>query len=97
MNLDALVKAIAYAETGYFTKGAGVTHKNGFGIMTWASGKRAFVRFETQEQSILAAKSLILRRYTGMTLERMSEVWTGKDNAQSWLKNVKYYYMRFAS
>lgn len=95
MNIDALVKAIAYAETGYFTKGAGVTHKNAFGIMTWQSGKREFMRFDSQEEAIEAAKSLILRKYTRMTLNRMSEIWSGKDNADTWLKNVSFYYGKF--
>lgn len=95
MNIDALVKAIAYHETAYFEKGAGKLYNNGTGLMYWPNGVRKFIKFDTAEECLIATKNLILRKYMHMTIKQMSVIYSGNDNAAAWERNVTYYYGKF--
>ena len=95
MDLLALTKAIAQAETGYFKHGSGKTHNNPCGYMTWVNGPREFKYFDTKQQGFDACYSLIKRKYQEYTIDSMANRWTGSDRADTWAKNVKYWYAEF--
>ena len=97
MDLLALTKAIVQSETGYFKHGSGVTHNNGCGYMHWPDGKREFKRFETKQAGFDACYSLIKRKYQEYTINGMADRWTGSDRADTWAKNVTYWYEKYAN
>jgi hypothetical protein len=91
-DLDKLARAVAHAETGNCTKGAGLSHNNAFGIMTWPNGKRQFKRYATCEESYEDFKRIWSRYYGRFPDHRLAVKYTGNDRADTWLANVKAIY-----
>ena len=91
-DLNKLARAVAHAETGDCTKGAGLSHNNAFGIMTWPNGKRQFKRYATCEESYEDFKRIWSSYYGRFPDHRLAVKYTGNDRAHTWLANVKAIY-----
>lgn len=93
LNMDKLAYAVAMAETGDCTKGAG-RYNNCFGIMHWPNGVRTLRRYETKEDSYEHFKEIWSKHYKTFPTYSMAVKWTGNDNPKRWLEIVNYYYER---
>ena len=92
LDLDRLAYAVAMAETGDCTKGAGLSRNNCFGLMSWKNGVRYLRTYKTKEESYIDFKktwSKYYKRFPDMALAR---TWTGNQTPKEWLANVSYHY-----
>lgn len=56
------------------------------------NGVRSPIVFPSISASYEAFKDLWTRKYGGFPTLDQASMYTGKDNAQTWLSNVNYYY-----
>lgn len=92
VDLDKLAKAVAQHETGGCKLGSGKTHNNCFGIMTWASGKRAFKRYASKEDSYADFKRIWSTHYKRYPDIALAKKYSGNDRPHQWLANVNHFY-----
>ena len=98
VDLVILSKAVAIAETSNCTQGYGVIYNNCHGIKRGSIvkckyGKGKMCIFSTKEESFLAFQKIWAEGYGGKyPTMRSAEVWTGGDNAHTWLKHVNITY-----
>lgn len=96
VDMDKLAKAVAIAETGGCKDGTAVKRKNCHGIMTWdKNGVRSPRYFKSHAESYAAFKDIWSRKYGGrFPTYADAKLWTGGDQTDTWLNNVKYAYNR---
>jgi len=92
LDLDKLAYAVAQAETGDCTKGAGVSKNNCFGIMEWSTGTRQLKAYNTKAESYEDFKRIWEKSYKIYPTTAEAKKWTGNDSPETWLFNVNYYY-----
>ena len=98
VDLNKLAIAVSMAETSWFTKWYWLTHFNGQGIKNgntvpcpWVP-KMKMCKFSSQEESHKAFITIWSKWYGWFPTLAMAEKWTGSDNAEDWLRIVKFYY-----
>jgi len=91
-DIDKLAYAVAMAESGDCTKGAGAKRNNCFNIMRWDNGIRSIRYYNTKEDSYKAFKELWTRAYGGYPTYTQAVKYTGNDNAKNWLNIINFYY-----
>lgn len=97
-DIDKLAKAVAMAETSWFKKWYWLSHNNGQWIKHWNTvycpwvPKMAMCKFKTQQESNRAFVTIWEKRYKWFPTLSMAKKWTGEDNAEDWLRIVKFYY-----
>lgn len=99
LDLDKLAIAVSVAETGGCKDGTALKRNNCFGIMQWdKQGRRSPKYYKTKEESFVDFKRIWSNPkgwYKGrFPDEFLASKWTGNDNPQSWLKNVKSVYYK---
>lgn len=60
--------------------------------MCWPKGKRTPCYFKSPEESHRRFKQIWSKSYKTFPDIAAARKYTGNDNAETWLKNVKYYY-----
>ena len=106
LNIDAVVKAIAHAETGNGRTGSALTHNNICGQMTayYKDGVRIreYIKYDSYTHSFNSCKWLLQNgptwadtKYMDMTIEEMANLWTGADREENWINNVNYWYDKY--
>lgn len=93
VDLDKLAYAVAMAETGNCTKGAGSVN-NCQGIMEWSTGIRKLKVYKSKEDSYADFKKIWSKSYKTFPDLEMAKIWTGGDSPQTWLANLTYYYAK---
>lgn len=95
-DLDKLAHAVAYAETGHCKDGTAIKKKNCFGIMRfWKEKgvrKRTAKTYNTIEEGFADFKRIWTTYYKRFPDDELAKHWTGKDNWETWIKNVRFYY-----
>lgn len=93
-DLDKLAHAVAFAETASCTDGTAVRRKNCFGIMHWPNGpgSRTPKTYASHEESYADFKRIWSKFYGRFPDRALAVKWTGDDNADTWLSNVKFRY-----
>ncbi len=93
VDLEKLATAVALHETHDCTDttGAALVH-NAVGIMTWKDGHRHFKAYTTCAESKEDFKRLWAKSYHTFPTLALAERYTGTDRAETWLKNVTYFY-----
>jgi hypothetical protein len=87
-DLDCIAYAVAIAETGDCTQGAGISNNNCFGIMHWPNGIRQLKTYNSKEESYADFRKIWTQYYGGFPTYKMAVKWTGNDNPHTWLSNV---------
>ena len=62
--------------------------------MWWPNGQRTIKEYSTYQEGFDDCYSLIKRKYQDYTIDSMADKWTGSDRADTWAKNVKYWYTK---
>jgi hypothetical protein len=97
-NIDKLAIAVAKSETWNCTKWYWASYNNCFGIRNGNTapctkiGINRMCIYETPEQSYEAFKIIWSKWYKTMPNMQLASKRTGKDNANTRLKNVNYHY-----
>lgn len=60
--------------------------------MEWSTGKRKLKVYSSKEESYSDFKKIWLKSYKTFPNRAMAVKWTGNDDADTWLKNVKAHY-----
>jgi len=92
-DLDRLAKAVAIAETDNCTKGEWADYNNCFKSMELDSmGIPHPKKYNSHEESYDEFKTHWTTFYDSFPTYEMAMMWTGSDNADTWLEDVIYYY-----
>jgi hypothetical protein len=98
-EIDKIAYAVAMAETGGCKLGYGKIYNNCVGLKNGKIapckkiGKNKMCIYDKPEESIEAFKKVWIIGYGGgFPTKRMAEVYSGNDHADTWLKNVTYYF-----
>lgn len=60
--------------------------------MTWENGYREQKTYDSTDQSFEDFKRIWEKYYERYPDRQLAIKWTGNDRAETWLKNVNYYY-----
>lgn len=92
-DLDKLARAVANHEShNCADKTLATSRNNCHGIMTWINGKRTPRTFATKEDSYEYFKNLWAKSYKSFPNLRLAQIYSGNDQAHTWLRNVIAYY-----
>lgn len=93
LDYDKLAFAVSMAETGGCKDGTAKKRNNCFGIMQWnKQGVRSPKYYQTKEEGFADFKRIWKKSYKRFPDTALAAKWTGNDNPETWLHNVKHYY-----